>query len=416
MTKLTTSSSCLSLEQVYRMGKILVNTPNLKAALDEITPILRSIFIFDNLVIYLKTPDMQVAEVLFARAVGRGRSAEADIPWGEPFAMEVIHSGKTTINEADSSAWDRLKNPFLLSIPLIVSQHTLGAVVFIRFGGPAYSPEDVALAEYINGQIALLVERERQARERIHLERRHQQAQLQEDFFSTITHELSSPLGFIKGYTTTLLRADANWNQETQQEFLQIIDQETDNLQALIENLLDSARLQSGQLRMEFQLVRLDALLSDVTARAKLHHPDLQISIHAPHIIAPIEGDPHRLAQVFENLISNAVKYAPNTEVTLNIAQTKKDCLISISDQGSGIAEEYIVYLFDRFFRIPNTAPNVHGSGLGLFICRQIVQAHQGEIWAESKMGAGATFKIRLPTHQRATTLKEYADDSHPRG
>ena len=149
------------------------------------------------------------------------------------------------------------------------------------------------------------------------LEEQQQQYRLQDDFVSTITHELRNPLGFIKGYTTTLLRSDTQWDQNTQQEFLTIIDQETDRLQELIDNLLDSARLQSGEMRMQFQLVRLDSVLNDVVLRSKLHHPDLNINTNTTGLIQPVRGDPRRLAQVFENIIGNSIKYAPGSEILI---------------------------------------------------------------------------------------------------
>ena len=150
--------------------------------------------------------------------------------------------------------------------------------MIIRFGGPAFAPEDIELAKFIAQQISLLIEREHLQQEYRLLEEQQQQIRLQDDFVSTITHELRNPLGFIKGYTTTLLRSDTQWDQNTQQEFLNIIDQETDRLQELIDNLLDSARLQSGEMRMQFQPVRLDSVLNDVILRAKLHHPELNYS------------------------------------------------------------------------------------------------------------------------------------------
>ena len=105
------------------------------------------------------------------------------------------------------------------------------------------------------------------------------QMQLQEDFVSTISHELRTPLGFIKGYSTSLLREDTSWDEETQKEFLTIIDEEADRLSLLIENVLESARLQSKTLPLRFQPLRLDAVLRDVVMRIRARHKDLDISM-----------------------------------------------------------------------------------------------------------------------------------------
>lgn len=388
-------------EQLYAISKIVTLAEDCKPALDEITSYVHATFIFDNLVLYRIDPQSSSLDVFYARAMGRGRSAEADIAWGESLANQIIQSHKVVLQEpGEDSNSDRLTRPYLLGVPLLVRSKLLGILVFIRFGSPAFQPEEVALAEFICEQIALLLERHNLLLDMETVEAQNQQARLQESFISTITHELRSPLGFIKGYTTTLLRSDMTWDQNTQQEFLNIIDQETDHLEELIENLLDSARLQSGQLPMHFQLVRLDGLLHDVIARANLHHPSLKIYYQAEKPPAAIQGDPRRLAQVFENILSNAVKYAPGSPVWIKIEEQDGYMYITARDEGPGVPPQYLAHLFERFFRNPDQTPNVHGSGLGLFICDQIIQAHHGQLFATSEPGKGTTFHIKLPVQK----------------
>ena len=111
-----------------------------------------------------------------------------------------------------------------------------------------------------------------------------------------------------------------------------------------------------------------------------------------------------RLAHVFDNLISNAVKYAPGSPIEINITDTAENYQITFQDHGSGIAEQYLDHLFDRFFRVPDQNKHVHGTGLGLFICRQIIHAHGGDIWATSGSAIGTTIWITLPNLGVATT------------
>jgi signal transduction histidine kinase len=113
--------------------------------------------------------------------------------------------------------------------------------------------------------------------------------------------------------------------------------------------------------------------------------------------IKTIQGDARRIGQVLENLISNAVKYAPGSTVFISVVELEHGIQIDVRDEGPGIAEKYQAAIFNRFFRLPENRPNVHGSGLGLFICKQIVQAHHGEIQLESRVGEGTTFHIYLP-------------------
>jgi signal transduction histidine kinase len=211
---------------------------------------------------------------------------------------------------------------------------------------------------------------------------------------------LCTPLGFIKGYATTLLREDTTWDENTRKEFLQIIDEETDRLRELIDNLLDSSRLQAGTLRMQIQEVRLDMLLREIVMRSTARYQDLKITL-SPVEAAKVGADPVRLTQVFDNLISNAVKYAPGAPVIISLQVNHNSqaeyCLVVVRDQGPGIAPEHLNRLFDRFYRVPETSDKVHGTGLGLYICQEIIRVHGGQIKAASQLGKGTAFQIRLP-------------------
>lgn len=383
---------------LYLINKILGGVDNLHGALDSLVPVIRPYFIFDNVVVFLIDPMTLNLDVAYARATGRGKSAEADVAWGEIIGTQVIESRQSILQEPqDPIETDRLRRPHTLGVPLISQTETLGAIIFIRFGSPQYTPEQIAFAEFLADQLAVVTARENLKRENRRLEFQYRTFQVQEDFISTLSHELRTPLGFIKGYTTTLLRTDASWDEQTKLEFLTIIDQETDRLQDLLTNLLDSAKLQSGQIIMDFQVVRLDALIKDVILRSQLHHPALVVDAEVEEPIKNIQADPRRLAQILENLINNAVKYAPDSPVKVKIYSAPNGIITEVSDHGPGIPEKYQAKIFDRFFRIPESGTSVHGSGLGLFICKQIVQAHNGSIELQSRVGEGATFRIFLP-------------------
>jgi signal transduction histidine kinase len=384
---------------LFQISSLVNSKEEPKKILDQLAKIIRPALLFDNLVIYTTEENDGSVEVLYARATGRGKKAEADVSWGEVIATQICKNSQMVLERPDilPTRENRLQNPYILGFPLSQKETTLGAMIFIRFGGPDFTPSDRELAQYLAQQVTLLVQYLQFERVSKLLEMQTKAYQLQDDFINTVSHELRSPLGFIKGYATTLLRPDTRFDQATQQDFLKIIDRETDHLQGLIENMLDSARLQSRQLRMEFQWVRPDVLITDVTARAATHFPQMQVNFHPLTPLSPITGDPKRLAQVFENLLSNAAKYAPGYPVDISIRQTSEITEVYIQDHGAGISPEYLPFIFDRFFRVPGQAPNVHGSGLGLYICKQIIQAHQGQIGAQSTPGKGTTFIISLP-------------------
>lgn len=332
--------------------------------------------------------------------IGRGRSSDGDLGWGEAVAIEVLHKGQVVTQEEKLSGWesDRLSQRYMLGLPLRVGDKMNGALVFGRFGGPLYTPEQIHLSEFIATHIGELLIRQQLVERIASLEAERRLQKLQENFIATVTHELCTPLGFIKGYATTLLREDTNWDYATRREFLQVIDEESDRLMELIDNLLDSSRLQTGTLRMQIQEVRLDVLLHNACQRAASRYSGLNVQMHLDEEVV-LSADPARLSQVVDNLLGNAYKYAPGSVVNVTLEKDADRIHIQVRDQGPGIAAEHLERLFERFYRVQGNG--VRGSGLGLYICREIIHAHGGEITAESQLGEGTTFHIYLPEKGR---------------
>lgn len=386
------------LDAIYAISRVVTRASELDASLDEIIGIARTVFIFDNVVLYVHN-DAESIEPSYARAIGRGRNSESDLAWGEPIAKDVLQKEKIIVRQEITGDFtkDRMKDRYFLGLPLIAVDQSIGALVFVRYGGPQFTPEHTHLAEYIAGHIAQLYEHGNLVTRLSLLEAERQLERLQDDFVATVSHELRTPLGFIKGYATSLLREDADWDEDTRREFLTIIDEETDRLRELIDNILDSTRLQSGILRMEFQPLRIDTMLKDLSLRARSFDENINIEVNLETAPLIVQADPTRLVQVFDNLLSNAVKYAPYSTVNVTLSMQNDHAHIEFSDQGPGIPAEDLPNIFTRFYRVPNQNKSIRGTGLGLFICRRIINAHQGEITAESKFGEGTTFQIYLP-------------------
>jgi signal transduction histidine kinase len=397
---------------LYAINKAFINAEDIKSTLDIIVKPLRGSNFFDKLALYSFNKATQTLEVLYAKAMGRGHSAGADIYWGEDIASKINSTHIRIIHESPLDPQDnRLNQPFALGLPLAQQNIYLGTMVVIRYGGPPFQQEDINLWEFVASQIAFLMACQNLQQEYHRLYDKNKQTQLQEDFISTITHELRNPIGFIKGFTTTLLRSDATWDQKTQHEFLQIIDRETDHLQELIENFLDSAQLQSGLMQISMEKVRLDSVLKSLITRLKLHKPDVVISSTIDGNLKSVLADPRRLTQVLDNIISNAIKYAPESEILITIKDIGTGALIGVQDFGPGIAPEYLPQVFDRFFRVPDQAPNVHGSGLGLYISKSLIQAHHGDISLESIVDKGTKFTIFLPYQNDHNLTLEKTND-----
>jgi signal transduction histidine kinase len=386
-----------TLEIFTKISESIV-TDNWKTALDSLFAMLRKEFVFDNLAIYVVEAIGTLPEAVYARATGRGRSKEAEVSWGEEIANQVMATGKMVVSiPSGSLSTDRLAMPYLLGLPLKLMAGD-GALVLVRFGGPEYTDEQMPLATLAAVQTARVFERRSLKESLTQIELDRHRAQFQDDFIATISHELRTPLGFIKGYTTSLLRSDTAWDAATQREFLTIIDEESDHLMVLIDRILDSARLQSGSLPMDFQSLRLDALLRDVVMRIQGRHKTLKVVLDLVSV-RPIQADTVRLTQVFDNLFDNAIKYAPGAEITISLKVTSEKQIVTFADRGPGIPAEHLPFLFERFYRAPGH-PSRRGTGLGLFICKQIVQAHHGQISAETAPGKGAVFIIELPVRQ----------------
>lgn len=386
------------LEAVYAISRVVAERMDIDDALDAITQLAREVFIFDNAVIYFVHQSDEL-EPVFARAIGRGRSTPSDLSWGDIAAREVIRKGVNFTHQSQPSPdADRLDRQYFLGLPMLVSGNIVGALVFIRFGGPKYTESQINLAEFIVTHISHLFERQRLVARIANLEAERMLARLQEDFIAMVSHELNTPLGFIKGYTTTLLRDDTEWDEETRIEFLNIIDEEADRLSELIDNLLDSSRLQAGTMALDLKPTYLDELMGNEVKRLQKRYNNLNLSLECKAKNVSVLADRRRLVQVLDNLVSNASKYAPNSDLNITIDTKDNQAVIMVSDTGPGIPEDHLKHIFDRFYRVPERSAGVRGSGLGLFICQRLIRAQKGEIGVSSKLNQGTTFTIKLAT------------------
>ena len=226
---------------------------------------------------------------------------------------------------------------------------------------------------------------------------------------ATVSHELRSPLTAIAGYTATLLH-DGPWDADTEHEFLEIIAGSAAKLAGLIDNLLDAAKVEAGVLHLEREPVKVERIAEQVVAQRRALNVNHSLQI-APAAQLPLaNADPVRVEQVLANLVDNALKYSPNGgPITIRITGGVNELTIGVSDRGVGITREQSERLFERFYRVDSTLTRTtRGVGLGLFICRSLVEAQGGRIWVESQPGQGSTFWFTLPA------LAEVPDGAAP--
>ncbi|HEY90079.1 MAG TPA: PAS domain S-box protein [Thermoflexia bacterium] len=223
---------------------------------------------------------------------------------------------------------------------------------------------------------------------------------LKATFISVVSHELKTPVAIIRGYAETLLRPQARRDPALVEELLTGIVEESERLADLVDDLLDASLLEAGGLSFqEVEALNLEELLGEIVERYAAQTEQHQLRLDFSSEFPTIDGDPQRLAQVFDNLISNAIKYSPQGgEVWIRGRATPAEVTLAVKDSGVGIPLDEQERIFERFYRVEvPEARGVSGTGLGLYLVRAIVRAHGGRIWVESELGEGATFYVTLP-------------------
>jgi len=243
-----------------------------------------------------------------------------------------------------------------------------------------------------------ITERKRAEEARRELER------LRTEFFSNVSHELRTPLHSIKGFTKLMLEGKVP-EPETQKEFLSIIDRQSETLDKLIGNLLDTSRLESGRFKIHKQRVAVRDIVHEVVAGLYSVASDKGIVLREDVPVLPeVEANRERLEQVITNLLSNAIKFSRNGGEVLVRGEVRGDeVVVQVVDHGIGVAEEVKPHLFERFFRAEDSA-RISGTGLGLYISKQIIEAHGGRIWIDSQKGEGTSVSFALPLDKTGGT------------
>jgi signal transduction histidine kinase len=289
----------------------------------------------------------------------------------------------------------------LICLPLLEKQQLLGMLLASSSGTAPLTEQQCTVLRLLAGQAALVLSNARLTRQAKLAER------ARTSFLSLITHELRGPLNSINGYLDLLLEDLAGALSEQQREFVQRARAGSEYLYTLLEDLLLTARVDAGQVRLKRERVRLVDLVEDVLEGLGLAARDAKVSLEVaiPSGLPALDADAVRLQQILRNLLSNAVRFTPAggqiilSARTLPGSQSAQHARveISVSDTGCGVAPEYHERIFERFFQLPNTTGGrISGQGLGLTVVKTLVELHGGQIQIESAPGAGSTFRFTL--------------------
>jgi signal transduction histidine kinase len=219
---------------------------------------------------------------------------------------------------------------------------------------------------------------------------------LQQEFLAMASHELRTPVGVIQGHAQLMQRRSVY-----REDSVEAIVAQARRLTHLIDDLLLASQIEADG----FELHRMEVDLAHVARTTAGHFASggAHITVRAPDHPVLVAADRHRLEQVLVNLLTNAVKYSPDeAEIEVRVMEDENAVLVQVIDRGMGIPQEDIPHLFDRFYRAHQGTAHVGGAGLGLYISRQIMEAHGGTIGVESEVGRGSTFTLRLPVEMHS--------------
>lgn len=281
-------------------------------------------------------------------------------------------------------------------IDLATTRGKLGEVRLWRRSLPISKTEEHLLRAFTS-QGSLALERARLAQAASRTRVLEESDRLKSALLSSVSHELRSPLATIKASISSLRSGDVEWSDEARLDLMEAIEEETDHLNLLVGNLLDMSRIETGALHPQRKWNSLAEIVGGVLKR--MHHQvhQHQIVLDIPSTLPLVPVDYLHIEQVFTNLISNSTKYAPPGSMIKITAQTSREqmILVQVSNQGPHVAEAHLERIFDKFFRV-TAADKVTGTGLGLSVCKGIIEAHNGRIWAKNTPD-GFMFNFTLP-------------------
>ncbi|MBL7120108.1 MAG: MEKHLA domain-containing protein [Dehalococcoidia bacterium] len=283
-------------------------------------------------------------------------------------------------------------------VPIKTKDATIG-VLFVHSSQPNAFANRLNLLEDLANQAAIAIENARLYKEASTVGALREADRLKTELLSNVSHELRTPLTSIKGYCTSMLHFYDRLSDEDRLDSLREINQASDKLTKLVENLLELSRLQAAGLDVEKEPTRVESVISaaveHIREKAKGYHFVTRVAESLPMV----KADPGRIRQVLDNLLSNAVKFSPEgTEISVSCEAKGQELMVSVRDCGKGMSREDLDKVFDRFYQVsPGLVQQGSGAGLGLAICKHIVEAHGGRIWAESKPRKGSTFVFTLP-------------------
>lgn len=325
-----------------------------------------------------------IAQILARQVqeVSQGEHVELNLTGTEPFSFHLP--------EVSSPI-----RPPELTVSIQVARGNLGEILLWKSATPIASGEK-RLLETFASQGALALERARLAQAESRAKVLEESDHLKSILLSSVSHELRTPLSTIKAASSSLRGNEVGWDSPARVELIKAIDDEADHLNMLVGNLLDMSRIESGAFKPKREWNILSEIVGSVLARMRHSADEHKIEIDVSENLPFVPVDYVQMEQVFTNLVSNSLKYAPSNTLIRIQANIQNDTIhVQVSNQGPQVPPEHLERIFDKFYRI-TAADRVTGTGLGLSICKGIIEAHGGQIWAEN-IPDGLAFNFTIP-------------------
>lgn len=299
--------------------------------------------------------------------------------------------------------WRSTRN--VLYLPITTPDRKLGVLEITgQPGAEAFDNADTAVLESFATQATLALERARLIDEAAQAAVLAQSDELKSALLAAVSHELRTPLATIKASITSLLDPTVAWDDDSRDEFLHAIDEETDRLTRMVTNLLDLSRIEAGVLRPDREWYDVAELVTDVIGRLTPISGRHRLRAEVQPGLPLAHFDYVEMSQVLMNLGENAIHYTPpGTEVTIAASAAAGAIEVVVHDTGAGIAPDQLPHVFERFYR-GNQGNHPQGTGIGLTVARGLVEAHGGRIWVESESGLGTAFHFTIPVATATVT------------
>ena len=302
-------------------------------------------------------------------------------------------------NERAGLGTDTLPGASALYVPLVCSTGPIG-VVALRPKNSALllDPEQLHLLESLMNQVALAIERNRLSDEAQQAHVRAETERMRNAILSSVSHDLRTPLATITGAASSLAVERGELDPAARRELAQSIYRESERLDRLLKNLLDLMRIEAGAVQLRKEWYSADEIAGAALAGLDGRFHDHAVNTSFPAVLPLVLVDGVLLEQVVINLIENAVRYTPaGSAIDLSASANDREVIVEVADRGPGITSGEESRIFDKFYRGKLARAREGGAGLGLAICRGIVEAHAGRIWAENRSGGGALFRFSIP-------------------